>query len=251
MTSYDAAFYSDVAEGSARSARAILPLVLAVHHPTSVVDIGCGQGDWLAVAEELGLKELVGLDGAWVDRTALRSARIDFRATDLAATFALERRFDLCISVEVAEHLSAARADGFIAALCAASDVVLFSAAVPLQGGTDHVHEARASAWVYRFTDQGYDCFDLIRGALWDRVEVAWWYRQNSFVFVKRGSKAHAHYSVAPAPPPPRDLVHPDAFESKLSWAQSEIARLRGWVERPTFGQALRALWRSIFGTGS
>ncbi|MDH5235545.1 MAG: class I SAM-dependent methyltransferase, partial [Gemmatimonadota bacterium] len=120
MTSYDAAFYADQAEGSVRSARVVLPIVFAARKPASVIDIGCGQGTWLSVAEELGVQDLTGLDGAWVDRAKLRSARIDFRATDLAAPITLQRRYDLCISVEVAEHLPAASADGFVRALCAA-----------------------------------------------------------------------------------------------------------------------------------
>lgn len=77
MTSYDSAFYADQVEGSVRSARVVLPLVFAARKPASVIDIGCGQGPWLAVAEELGATDLTGLDGDWVDRAKLRSARID------------------------------------------------------------------------------------------------------------------------------------------------------------------------------
>jgi SAM-dependent methyltransferase len=246
MTSYDAAFYADQVEGSVRSARVVLPVVFAVRKPASVIDIGCGQGTWLAVAEELGVTDLTGLDGAWVDRAKLKSARIDFRATDLAAPITIQRRHDLCISVEVAEHLPAASAEGFVRALCAASDVVLFSAAVPHQGGTDHVHEARASAWAARFGANGYDCFDLVRGAVWDRPEVAWWYRQNALVFVKRGSPPWASFQAHPLPHGPRDLVHPDAFEGKVSWLEGERARLQRLLDRPTIGEALRVLWRAL-----
>ena len=45
--------------------RAILPVVYALLGPRRVVDVGCGQGAWLAVAEELGSTELAGVDGAW------------------------------------------------------------------------------------------------------------------------------------------------------------------------------------------
>jgi len=246
MTSYDAAFYADQAEGSVRSARVVLPIVFAARKPASVIDIGCGQGTWLSVAEELGVQDLTGLDGAWVDRAKLRSARIDFRATDLAAPITLQRRYDLCISVEVAEHLPAASADGFVRALCAASDVVLFSAAAPHQGGTDHVHEARASAWAARFAANGYDCFDVVRGAVWESPEVAWWYRQNALVFVKHGSPAWVAFQALPRPRAPRDIVHPEAFEGKVAWLEGERARLQRMVDRPSIGQAFRALWRAV-----
>jgi len=245
-TAYDAAFYADQVEGSLRAARAILPVVYALFQPRSVVDVGCGQGAWLAVAEELGSTELTGLDGAWVDVNALRSPRISFRPTDLRAPITFDARHDLCISVEVAEHLPPDRADGFVGALCAASDLVLFSAAVPQQGGTDHVNEERASRWISRFAARDYDCFDLVRGAVWEREDVAWWYRQNVLLFADRGSATHAALVAAPLPPAPRDIVHPEAFEEKLAFADAERARLTRWIERPTLRQALRALWRAL-----
>lgn len=245
---YDAGFYADQVDGSARAAAVVLPLVYRLFAPSRVIDVGCGQGAWLAAAEQLGSRELTGLDGEWVDRSDLRSARIAFHATDLAAPIRDHGRHDLCISVEVAEHLPAARAEGFIADLCAASDVVLFSAAVPMQGGTEHVNEERASRWAARFAARGYDCLDLVRGAVWDDARVAWWYRQNLFVYVARGSVHHAAFARAALPPTPRDLVHPDAFEEKVRWLEGERRRLGAWVERPTLGQAARALWRAFTG---
>jgi SAM-dependent methyltransferase len=245
---YDAGFYADQVDGSARAASIVLPLLYHVTSPASVIDVGCGQGAWLAAAESLGTGALTGLDGDWVDRAKLRSPRIAFHAADLSAPIRDHGRHDLCISVEVAEHLPAARADGFVADLCRASDVVLFSAAVPQQGGTEHVNEERASRWAARFAAQGYECFDLVRGAVWDDARVAWWYRQNLFVHVARGSAAHAAYVRATLPPTPRDLVHPDAFEEKVRWLEGERRRLSAWVERPSVGQAMRALWRAFTG---
>ncbi len=243
---YDAAFYAAQVEGSARAAAVVLPLLFAVRRPASVIDIGCGQGAWLAEAERLGADTLTGLDGDWVDRSRLRSPRIAFHATDLAADLAIPSRHDLCISVEVAEHLPVARADTFVAGLCRAADLVLFSAAVPGQGGTEHVHEARASAWAARFARNGYDAFDLVRGAIWDDARVAWWYRQNLMVYARRGSDAHDAVRRAPLPPRPCDLVHPDAFEERVAWLTAERERLRSWLERPTLGQGLRALGRAL-----
>lgn len=243
---YDDGFYADQVDGSAESAAVILPILFALHRPESVIDVGCGQGAWLAAAETLGATILTGLDGDWVDREKLRSPRIAFRPTDLAGPIAIERRHDLCLSVEVAEHLPRARAEAFVDALCAASDVVLFSAAVPRQGGTEHVNEERASRWASRFAARDYGVFDLVRGAVWDDARVGWWYRQNCLVYVKRGTPAYATFAAAPAPRPPRDLVHPEAFEAKVDWFLAERARLRGWLERPTLGQAARAVWRAL-----
>lgn len=247
---YDGGFYADHAESSLRSAAAVLPIVYAVFRPASVIDIGCGQGRWLAAAEAEGSTTLTGLDGPWVDPKALHSPRIDFRPTDLTGAITLERRHDLCISVEVAEHLPVECAEPFVDALCRASDVVLFSAAVPKQGGTEHVNEARASRWAARFDARGYACFDLIRGRVWEDARVDWWYRQNAFVYVARTSPLLATFAAVPLPASPRDLVHPDAFESKVAWLEAERARLQRWVDRPTLGQAARGLWRALFARG-
>jgi len=243
---YDGGFYADHAESSPRSAAAVLPIIYRVFMPQSVIDIGCGQGSWLAAAEQLGSRVLTGLDGPWVDPAKLRSARIDFRATDLTGPIVLEKRHDLCISVEVAEHLPAASADAFVEALCRAADVVLFSAAVPHQGGTEHVNEERASRWAARFSTNGYECFDLVRGAVWDDERVAWWYRQNAFVYVARTSPRFADFARTPLPPPPRDLVHPAAFEEKVGWLVAERTRLRQSIEHPTLAQAARTVWRAL-----
>ncbi len=247
-SAYDGGFYADHAESSPRSAAVVLPLVYSVFKPESVIDIGCGQGSWLAAAEALGSTTLTGLDGAWVDRAKLRSARIDFRPTDLSGAITIEKRHDLCISVEVAEHLPATSADAFVEALCRAADVVLFSAAVPQQGGTEHVNEARASRWAARFDANGYACLDLVRGEVWDDERVAWWYRQNAFVYVARSSPRFATFAAATLPSAPRDLVHPAAFEEKVAWLTAERTRLRQVVEHPSFGQAARAAWRAISG---
>jgi SAM-dependent methyltransferase len=244
---YDAAFYADLVSGSARAADIVLPFVYGVFNPSSVIDIGCGQGTWLAAAEALGSERLTGMDGPWVDRGALRSARIDFRPADLAGEIVIERRHDLCISVEVAEHLPPERAEAFVDALCRASDVVLFSAAVPQQGGTGHANEERASRWAARFEARGYACFDLVRGAIWTDERVAWWYRQNIFVYVARSSPRFTAFAAAPLPPAPRDLVHPVAFEEKVAWLSAERTRLLRWIEHPTVGQAMRSLWRAFF----
>lgn len=245
---YDGGFYADQVEGSAQSAAVVLPILFGLFTPASVIDVGCGQGAWLAAAERLGSTRLTGLDGVWVDRAALRSARIDFRPTDLSGTITIDARYDLCISVEVAEHLPAAHADAFVEALCKASDVVLFSAAVPQQGGTEHVNEERASRWAARFDSRGYTAFDLVRGRVWNDPRVAWWYRQNILVYVRRGSPSFAAYAGAPLPPTPYDLVHPDAFEAQVSWLTAERARLLRMIERPSLRQAAGAVWRALTG---
>jgi SAM-dependent methyltransferase len=216
---YDAGFYERQVDGSARSAAVILPIIHRLLAPASVIDVGCGQGAWLAAAAALGATTLTGVDGPWVDRARLRHPGIRFMPVDIAGGEAIPvERHDLCISVEVAEHLPAQRAPAFVDALCAASDAVLFSAAVPHQGGTDHVNERRASYWAGLFAARGFECLDVVRGEVWDDARVEWWYRQNVLVFARRGSTAHARLAAGGPGRGPLDLVHPEAFESKMAY---------------------------------
>ena len=64
-------------------------------------------------------------------REQLRIAPQDFQVQDLRRSFRLERRFDLALCLEVAEHLPAKAADAFVASLVELAPVVVFSAAMP------------------------------------------------------------------------------------------------------------------------
>jgi ribosomal protein L11 methylase PrmA len=63
---YTEQFYKDQRDSSRRSAREIVPLILTLIQPKSVIDVGCGVGTWLYVFKELGCKEIFGVDGDYV-----------------------------------------------------------------------------------------------------------------------------------------------------------------------------------------
>src|SRR5262249_3077532 len=93
-------------EQSLYSARRILQLVFNRYMPGSVLDVGCGIGTWLAMAKELGISEVRGLEAEWLDRGKLQIASELVSTVELEKGFSLGRRFDLAICLEVAEHLS-------------------------------------------------------------------------------------------------------------------------------------------------
>ena len=182
---YSADFFGNQRAGSASSADAIVPLVLALFSIKSVVDVGCGVGGWLNAFERRGVADYVGLDGDYVPRDMLKIPSSRFQSTDLRRLTDIGRQFDLACSMEVAEHLPESCAEQFVAALVAAAPVVLFSAAIPLQQGTDHINMQWQRYWSDLFASKGYITLDCIRPIIHEDPRVEWWYRQNALVFCK------------------------------------------------------------------
>jgi SAM-dependent methyltransferase len=182
---YTNEFYRDHREVSLRSAHQIVPLVLRLVRPRSVVDVGCGVGTWLSVFREHGITDVCGIDGDWVDRTKLVIPADRFLAADVCRPLPVDRRFDLALSLEVAEHLPAQCAAAFVDSLTGLAPVVLFSAAIPFQGGTGHVNEQWPEYWVEHFQRKGYAVIDCIRRAVWDNADVEWYYAQNTLLFAR------------------------------------------------------------------
>ena len=180
---YDDAFFDWLDEGSLRSARVIVPMVMELLAPTSVVDIGCGRGGWLKVFLENRVTDIQGIDGDYVDRSRLLIDADRFKTADLAKPLKLSRAFDLAVCLEVAEHLPDCRAATLVDNLTAAAPLILFSAAIPGQGGTAHVNEQWPHYWADLFATRGFQRFDLIRGRVWADRRVETWYRQNIVVF--------------------------------------------------------------------
>ena len=226
---YNTKFYRELAAAQ-NSAREVLPIIFQVVKPTSMVDIGCGTGNWLASAMEFGVRDVLGIDGDWVDKAQLAIPPENFRARDLAAPLKLDRRFDLAISFEVAEHLPEAAAHTFIQSLCDASDVIAFSAAIPGQGGRRHLNEQWPGYWAALFREFGYDCYDYLRPKIWENPRVAWYYAQNSLIFA-RGA-AQSRFQLG-SPKQPLPLVHPGLWSA-------EVARMK----RP--GKLLERLLKAI-----
>ena len=104
MTRYNESYYSYIYAGATRSAGVVLPLVLETFPIGSVADFGCGQGAWLAVWRQLGVLDVVGVDGDYVDSRSLLIPPSCFRPADLQRPVALGRTFDLVQSLEVAQR---------------------------------------------------------------------------------------------------------------------------------------------------
>jgi len=249
---YNEAFYDRQVAGSVSSAEVILGLLYDFYQPQSVIDVGCGRGAWLSVAESLGTKNLIGLDGHWNTKDKLLSQNIDFTSVDLEGTIDIREKYDLCISLEVAEHLAGKRAKTFIENLCKASNVVLFSAAIVNQGGTNHINEQWQSYWIELFQANGYECFDIFRGVIWENEKVELWYRQNIFLFIKIseiGDQINTEKLKEMEEKMP-NIVHPKYYERLYQRCRNNEGKLRAckqMIHEPTIRFCLGSLKRCLF----
>lgn len=237
-SAYGEWFYAGQQDGSRRSAERVLPLVFDLVRPASVVDVGCGTGSWLATAQHLGVDEILGVDGPWVSPEALHIPPQCFMKQDLSSPLRLDRRFDLAMCMEAAEHFDESRADSLVADLCAMSDVVLFSAAIPGQTGTDHRNEQWPPYWRERFEQWGYELVDCLRTRLWDDHAIEPWYAQNALLYVS-GERLAADERLREAAAEngrmPLCTVHPGVlalFSAPYAPAVPEPAERRGAPRR-------------------
>lgn len=169
------------------SAMEVLPHVFDFVQPKSVVDIGCGGAAWLSACYALGIKNILGIDGDYVDPGKLKIPRQKFQAHDLKQPLVIDQTFDLAMSLEVAEHIPREYAEIFIGSLVRLAPVVLFSGAIPFQDGVGHVNEQWPAYWASLFRQHGYQAVDCIRKKVWNNGHVDTWYKQNIMLFVEIG----------------------------------------------------------------
>jgi hypothetical protein len=227
---YGPEFYRALSDGTRRSAAIVVPALMRLLAPASVVDFGCGSGAWLDAFRRRGVVDILGLDGPWLGAAEREIPEALFQAQDLAQPVVLQRRFDVALCLEVAEHLPEAAAPQLVQSLTRAAPVVIFSAAIPAQGGTDHVNEQWPSYWVRLFEAHGYGCLAGLRRQLWSLPEVEVWYRQNLLCFAvsERLAALGELLAEGSAGGEPLDVVHPDLY---LRYRR-ELDGLQGHSER-------------------
>lgn len=233
-----AVLHGEIQGQSRAGADVLVPLIVETFAPMSVLDIGCGRGWFLDACRQHGVTRVLGIDGDYVTPADLCIAPDEYRPEDLSAGCTVDERFDVAISLEVAEHLPAPAGDALVAALVRCAPVVVFSAAIPGQGGTEHVNEQWQSYWAERFAAHGYRPVDLLRPQVWGDDRVPWYYRQNVVVYVARDAEAFADLPDAGM----LDLVHPKLYRSKANGVEAyrrRSVRARG-------GQVWRATRRRL-----
>ena len=231
---------------SRESAEAVLPSILQFVQPMSVVDVGCGAGTWLAAFRSYGIEDLRGVDGHYVQPDDLEIPPTQFTPHDLTKPLDLGRRFDLALCLEVAEHLPERNAAGLIEMLVSLAPVVLFSAAIPGQGGFEHLNEQWPSYWARRFATHDFVAVDCLRFRLWNDSRIAWWYRQNLLFFADRNWLANSDTPLAAVERHGDEVlsaVHPELYQRDLQLLQYYVG---GRSIRAILGELRRAMWRKL-----
>ena len=185
MVKYGNDFYKNNIGPSTSSAEEIVPEIIGILNPSSVVDVGCGVGTWLKVFKKFK-KEVFGIDFNVADKKLFLIKKTEFKKCDLRAPINLKKRFDLAISLEVAEHIDIKFADTFLDSLTSLSDKIIFSAAIPFQGGYDHINEQWPDYWLKKFEKRGYVLVDCFRSKFWNNPRVDYYYSQNMFLYCKK-----------------------------------------------------------------
>jgi len=209
------------------AASQILPILFEFYRPNSIIDVGCGLGNWIEVAKKLGINDIIGVDGNYVNRSLLKISEKEFVEMNLLESFDLGRKFDMAICLEVAEHLPKSSADILIESLTRHSDVILFSAAIPGQGGQNHFNEQWPDYWQSKFEKNGFEMIDFFRPKIWNNKKIERWYRQNLFLVVKKEhslSRLGNNLGLS--------LVHPELLEIVTAQYEEKIKNLQSTIQK-------------------
>jgi hypothetical protein len=209
---YSESFYDQTTAGSLSAARQVLPLLWKRRAFESVIDVGCGVGTWLLAASELGASHLLGIDGPYVPKDRLLLGDHIFRWMDFTGPISLSEQYELCICLEVAEHLPPSRAVTFVEDLTRLSSVVAFSAAIPFQGGDGHLNEIWPEYWARLFRQRDFLPWTEIRALIWHCCEIPWWYRQNLIIYVKAAEWENFLPGQTPASLDTLTIIHPESY---------------------------------------
>ncbi|MFK7777463.1 MAG: methyltransferase domain-containing protein [Gimesia sp.] len=219
--------------------------------PSSVVDVGCGTGNFLKAFKELGVNNVLGYDGDWGDYDQRQRylsdeefETINLESLSPVTVGAQIPQFDIAICLEVAEHLNAKSAPGLIDFLVSLSDTVIFSAAIPNQPGQNHVNCQWPEYWGELFRARGFITFDNLRATIWNNEAIPWWYRQNLFLACREGSTQLETLTSQPVTKL-QPLVHPRLLDYHIQHVDCII---EGQYPINGYISMLRKKFKSTFG---
>jgi len=157
MATYDGisweTWMNGLSEMDLHNIRHILSAIALLGIPDSYLDVGCGTGIMVRVAEKLGVTAF------GVDQLVNENWPKNFYHENLVNRFLLPEPVELVTSFEVAEHIHESAHANFCDTLCnnlkPGHHFLLFSAARPGQAGNGHVACRPAEYWHQEFILRG------------------------------------------------------------------------------------------------
>jgi 2-polyprenyl-3-methyl-5-hydroxy-6-metoxy-1,4-benzoquinol methylase len=191
-------------EGSQATARAIVPVLNEWFKPKTVADVGCGGG---AFAVEFAKHAHVdGFDSVFPGDSI--NSCLSYYCCDLRNGIPTKSTYDIALCLEVGEHMPESCAAPLVSELVRIAPIVVFSAAIPLQGGPGHVNEQWQSWWAALFLKHSFFPSDKLRRFIWANASIPAWYRQNTIIYA-RITKLEEWDAT---PPSQLNVVHPEMW---------------------------------------
>lgn len=200
------------------SAEIIVPMLIELINPKSVIDIGCATGVWLSQFQKQNIS-ITGVDGNWVKnhKSFINKRDIVYYDFESNKNFPINTTYDLAICLEMAEHVSRKMSDKLISILTSLSDVIYFSAATPNSGGRHHVNERWQSYWCKKFKEQNYILIDAIRPKIFTNKKCCYFYAQESFIYINKNKiREFPLLSKYIRDDVLLDIVHPELFMNQI-----------------------------------
>jgi len=185
---YNNRFFKNTIKLEQSTAKITAKILIKHFHPKSVIDIGCGAGVYLKEFQRQRII-ILGYDGSLAaKKNSLVGQKIKLH--DLCQPLKLRQRFDLCLCLEVAEHLPAKCANTLIKTLCHLANTIIFTAATPGQGpiSIGHINEQLHQYWIKKFKEQDFNLNKTLTKKIKQEMkkqQVIWWLSKNLMIFQK------------------------------------------------------------------
>ena len=184
---FDKSFFDKNLEWNTPIAEKLAELVIKYFNPKSIVDVGCGNAEFLSEFK----KKDIAIKGYEGSRHALENSLVDRKFVeqfDLRQRIKPQQRYDLALCLEVAEHIEESFSQNLVDNLTDLSDSIIFTAASPGQGGQFHINEQKPEFWIDIFNAQNFiydrEATKKIKAEM-KKEEILWWYHENLMVFKK------------------------------------------------------------------